>query len=96
MTLFFELAFSISLPIVIIYWGALFPAVLSEGDISGKTTYYCIDPELALTINVHAGPILGLTFDIVFNSYSFYWRRVILVMVYAVLYLLFNLGNFEY
>lgn len=75
----YELAFSFEFVITIVYWAFLF---------DGTT-----DPtKLYLNTNGHGFPLLGLTLDLIFNSYDFSIKRFLITLAIAGAYMVINLA----
>ena len=83
-----RISLSMNLTITAIYWFALFPV---RPNTSGILHAYSVE-SLVLSINVHSAPIIGLLFDLFFNSFNFYWRRLILIFAYGLIYIGMNAG----
>ena len=71
------------MPITLIFWGFLFNILIHMDGIT---------PELiADNANIHAGPLICLSLDMVFNSFSFPKNHFIILLIFAVIYLIINL-----
>lgn len=78
-TALFEIAMAFEVVITVIYWGFLF-----NGFVDSFTLY--------LDLNGHGFPILALAIDFILNSYEFYIRRYLFLLMLAVPYLVINLS----
>ena len=79
----YEIAFCVEMPITLIFWGFLFNILIHMDGIT---------PELiANNANIHAGPLICLSLDMVFNTFSFPKSHFIILLFFAVLYLIINL-----
>jgi hypothetical protein len=58
----FEIAFCVELPVTIIFWGFLFKYLI-QADASLEV--------IIVNANLHAGPLIALLLDTVYNSFSF-------------------------
>jgi hypothetical protein len=77
------MSFCIELPVTIIFWGFLFRILLSSPNITAA--------EIALNANLHAGPLITLIIDFIFNVYSFPTQHYFIVLLVGFLYALINL-----
>lgn len=79
----YEIAFCVELPITLIFWGFLFKLIL-EMDVTLEV--------IIVNANLHAGPLIVLCVDTIYNSFSFPSQHFHAVLLFGFLYGVVNLS----